>query len=127
MYYVFLQYKMGYGEKDFRGFKTEESLISFLMKEGKGLLIHKIFEVSKEYKLGLIELPAFPKTGKKKRGRPPQKGNKPKSAALKEKFDTYGYHPRCLKCGILEECENPQYNAPGVTKFTCGVEEEEKK
>ena len=109
MYYVFLQYNKGYGEKDFRGFKTEWDLIAFLLKNGKGLLIHKIFKVSKEYKLGLIELAE--KTEKKKRGRPP---SKPK------------LHPRCEECGDLVSCKKRQYIVPGKpSEFKCEKYKEE--
>jgi len=35
------------------------------------------------------------------------------------KFELYGLLPACAKCPRLKECGNPQYNAPGVTRFEC--------
>ena len=40
---------------------------------------------------------------------------------LIERFDDFGVHKKCLRCPMFNDCDAPQYNAPGVYKFTCGA------
>lgn len=42
-------------------------------------------------------------------------------AIVADKFDEFGFHPRCRRCLLLEreECEFPQYDARGAGDFYC--------
>ena len=36
-------------------------------------------------------------------------------------FGQYGIHKKCLRCPLFNKCDTPQYDAPGLTKFTCAA------
>ena len=48
-------------------------------------------------------------------------------AIVADKFDEFGFHPRCRRCLLLEreECEFPQYDAKGAGDFYCADFKEE--
>ena len=48
-------------------------------------------------------------------------------AIVADKFDEFGFHPRCRRCLVLKrgDCEHPQYAAVGVKDFYCADFKEE--
>jgi len=38
---------------------------------------------------------------------------------IRFRFSEYGIHKKCLRCPLLNECDAPQYNAPGAISFFC--------
>lgn len=62
MYYVLFNYKKGERERDFRGCRAENDVISFLHEEDQKIDVCKIIEVSAEYRLGLIVTEQFIKS-----------------------------------------------------------------
>lgn len=59
MYYVLFNYKKGERERDFRGCRAENDVISFLHEEHQKIDVCKIIKVSAEYRLGLVVTEEF--------------------------------------------------------------------
>ena len=54
MYYVLFHYQEGRQALGVQGFKYDSDVISFLHEEHKEIEVHRIIEVAREYRLGLI-------------------------------------------------------------------------
>ena len=35
------------------------------------------------------------------------------------RFSEYGINKKCLRCPLFNDCDTPQYNAPGIIRFFC--------
>lgn len=35
------------------------------------------------------------------------------------RFSEYGVNKKCLRCPLFNDCDRPQYDAPGLTLFSC--------
>lgn len=127
MYYVLFNYKKGERERDFRGLRSEEEVISFLHDEHEKIDVCKIIEVSKEYRLGLIVTEDFIKspldpltdeeileenkekldkleeeelTDEEKEKATLERADTAIDAAEKEQKDSRADWPKCPVCGI---------------------------
>lgn len=54
MYYVLFHYKEGRQELGVQGFRYDSDVVNFLHEEHKEIEVHRIIEVAREYRLGLI-------------------------------------------------------------------------